>query len=363
VAGLSFRASDSVTFSTGPGLEFVRFGSGSPFAKGEDLSEDDELLASATFGSNPRNPFVLPTWEARLVIDWRDGANNQDPNLDPRGGYYYVAAIRQAIPFLEGGRGFGFTDLYAEGRFYRSIQSRDRRETPATLALRLKGKWVPSLLSGDLLDTVPYSERAFMGGALDMRGFRINQVGAYDCVCLARTEEVVYGPFFPFIRRTGVERLVPNPTFLPRGGRFSALASGEIRFRNDHGQGFALFADAGVLGSKIIEILRLDRSLRWDVGLGYRQSTPVGPVRIDLALRPAYPEDRAPLRPDEVPDDVPITDDAWFRGRTFGCDAFPDERLTRRVPGGFPGFPISDAWNGPVPPVVFNLSIAIGEAI
>jgi outer membrane protein assembly factor BamA len=327
------------------------------------VSDDDTLLAAATFGSDPRNPFILTTWQTRLVIDWRDGAGNQDPSLDPRGGYYYVASIRQALPLLEGGSGYSFTDLFGEARFYRSFLNRDRRSVPTTLALRLKGKWVPSLSSGDLRDTVPYSERSFMGGALDMRGFRINQVGAYDCVCLERTEDVVRGPFWPFTTQTGVERLVPNPTFLPRGGRFSALASGEIRFRNRSGQGFAVFGDAGVLGSKLAELWRLDQTLRWDVGVGYRQSTPVGPIRIDLAIRPAYPEDQAPLRPDEIDGEPALGDPEWFRGRTYGCDAFPDERMTRRVPGGIPGFPISNIWKGQIPPVILNLSIAIGEAI
>ncbi len=358
LAGLSWRFNEHIVLNVGPSLEFNRLGSGSPFGGAASLSDEDKLLATATFGDSRRNPFVLALAEARLSIDWRKGVDGQEAAVDPRGGYYYVFGVRQAIPFRdEGAASFRFTDLYGEARLYRSILSPDRSRVPITLALRARGKWLPSL-AGRPLSDVPYAERAFLGGSLDMRGFRINQVGAYDCVCLPREEELTRGLVWPFVTRTGVTRLRPNPTYLPRGGRASALVTGEVRWRATSSWGLAAFGDVGALVASIDDLRWIGDVIRWDVGFGYRQSTPVGPIRIDLALRPSFPEDLGPIRGGSR-DGLTPADAAWHRGDVFGCEPFPDARLDRRVPG----LGVSPRWNGSLPPVIVNLTIAIGEAI
>ncbi|TVQ91352.1 MAG: hypothetical protein EA397_09850 [Deltaproteobacteria bacterium] len=358
LTGLSWRFNEHVVLNVGPSLEFNRLGAGNPFGGAGSLSDDDKLLAAATFGDSRRNPFLLALAEARLSVDWRKGADGQDASVDPRGGYYYVAGVRQAVPLSGSGpASFRFTDLYGEARLYRSVLSPDRTRVPITFALRMRGKWLPSLAGRDLLSAIPYAERAFLGGSLDMRGFRINQVGAYDTVCLAREEQITRGLIWPFAQQTGVSRLRPNPTYLPRGGRVSGLISGEVRWRTTQSWGLAAFGDVGVLAASIEDLQYFDRMVRWDVGIGYRQSTPVGPVRIDLAFRPSYPEDMGPMRtgggggcPREP---------GYFQGSTFGCEPFSDAQLNRRIPG----LGASGRFGGRLPPVILNLSIAIGEAI
>lgn len=357
LAGLSWRFTDKVVFNVGPSVEFNRLGSGNPFGGTASLSDDDKLLANATFGDSRRNPFVLALGEARLSIDWRKGADGQDAAMDPRGGYYYAAGVRQAVPAGPGS--FRFTDIYGEARFYRSVLSADNSAVPLTFALRMRGKWLPSLPGRSLVDGVPYSERAFLGGSLDMRGFRINQVGAYDTVCLAREEQVNRGLIWPFVRDTGVDRESPNPTFLPRGGRLSALVSGEVRWRTTPSWGLAAFADAGVLASRVQDLRYIDRLVRWDVGVGFRQATPVGPIRVDLAFRPAFAEDRGSMRGSRSRGGLTPADPAYFRGDMYGCESFPDARLSRRVPG----LGVSSRYGRSLPPVIINLAIAIGEAI
>jgi outer membrane protein assembly factor BamA len=360
--GVSWRASDDVSISIGPSIEFARLGSGSIFSSSAALTSDDALIAAATFGSTGKNPYLLTLMEARLTADWRDEAvSGQDASLDAKAGYYYNVVVRQAVPLSLGGLGqFEFTDLYGEARTYRSPLGSDGTSAPLTLAARLKVKWLPSLRGADLRQSVPYADRAFLGGTLDMRGFRQRQVGAYDCVCLSREEPIRSGilPIWPFAQPTGVTRLEPNPTYLPRGGRFSWLVSTEARRRWRSGNTFSAFADAGVLGATLEDLLRLDRTLRWDVGVGYRRATPVGPIRIDLAVRPGFGEDLGPLRDEGTFNSATIDSDDYFRGTTYGCDPFPDARLPRRVPGLF----ISNQLGRALPPVVFNLSIAIGEA-
>ena len=93
-AGLAHRFTDSVSLNIGLSPELVRLGSGSlvDFGVG-DLSRDDRLLAAATFGltgsaldEGLATSFLLTTAEARLTIDWRQGAFGKDIGLDPRGG-------------------------------------------------------------------------------------------------------------------------------------------------------------------------------------------------------------------------------------------------------------------------------------
>lgn len=361
--GVTWRATDDVTLAIGPTFEFGRLGSGNLFSPNAALSADDELIAAATFGTTSKNPYLLALVEGRLTVDWRKPAvAGQDRSLDAKGGYYYNVVVRQAVPVPAGGLGeFQFTDIVAEARTYRSPLSSAKDGTPITIALRAKAKYLPSVRKAELRQAVPYADRAFLGGTQDMRGFRLNQVGPYDCVCLSREEEIRSGvlPFWPFSQQTGVSRLTPNPTYLPRGGRLSLLLSGEVRRRWVSGNTLAVFADAGVLGATLADLNRLDRTLRWDVGIGYRRATPVGPIRIDLAARPGFGEDLGPIREGTALDSVTIDDDAYFRGTTYGCDAFPDARLPRRVPG----LLVSDQLNRKLPPVILNLSIAIGEAL
>ncbi|MFK7930316.1 MAG: BamA/TamA family outer membrane protein [Myxococcota bacterium] len=355
-AGLTHRFSDDVVLNFGPAAEFVRLGAGSLLGSG-DLSENDELLVAATFGGDPsggRNPFFMALLESQLTVDWRKG---EDPVLDPRGGFYYQFGFRQALPFAENSP--RFTDLYAEAKLYRSWLSRDRRSVPWTVAWRSRGRWMPG--TRDLREAIPYSERAFMGGSQDMRSFRINQVGAYDCVCLVRDQATGSRGFLGLAQPTGPERLEPNPTFLPRGGRLALLSTLESRYRTRAGWGLAAFVDAGLLTSQLIELQPKywKNTIRYGGGLGYRQGTPIGPIRVDLAVRPVFPEDQAPMRADAFTVAGEPADPTWYQGQYYGCDAIPDARLTRRIPA----LGVSRDLKGGLPPVMFNLSVAIGEAI
>lgn len=358
-AGLTHHFTDDVTLTVRPAAEFVRLGAGNLLSK-SDLSEADQLLVAATQGGDPsggRNPFLMALWESVLTIDWLEGAAGLDPHLDPRDGYFYRLGVRQAVPMSNNAP--RFTDLSAEARIYRSFLSPDKRSVPLTLGGRFLGRWLPG--TRPLQEAIPYSERAFMGGSNDMRGFRRQQVGPYDCVCLAREEPTGGRGFLGLGQPDGPERLEPNPTFLPRGGRLSLLLSGEARYRTRAGWGVAVFGDAGVLASRTIELQPryLSRAFRWDLGLGYRQQTPIGPVRVDLAFRPRYPEDQAPMRQDAFVVAGEPSDPNWYRGRYYGCDAIPDARLTRRIPA----LGVSRDLKGGLPPVMVNLSVAIGEAL
>lgn len=355
-SAVSHRFNDHVIARLGPSGEVVRLGPGPLFVEGKTdaLSELDTLLVTATYGGNPnsvRNPFLLPLLEGGVTWDYRKGEQGADVALDPRRGHFFQINLRQALS-----PAFHFSDVSGEARFYVSPLSRDGRRVPYTFAFRARGRAIPGR-ADTFQDNVPFSERAFLGGSFDMRSFRLQQVGAYDCVCLAEEEPIVSGPFWPFTRDTGGTRVEANPTFLPRGGRYMGLLSGEVRRRWDSGRGVALFLDGGVLARGLNELAprNLPHSLRWGGGIGFRQDTPVGPVRIDLAFRPRYPEDDAPQRADVVTTPAGPSDPTYYQGQYYGCDVIPDSRLPSRATG-ITAF----GWE---PPVIMNLSIAIGQAL
>ena len=126
--------------------------------------------------------------------------------------------------------------------------------------------------------------------------------------------------------------------YLARGGGFSDVATGEIEWRHLVVPDAAgvLFVDAGALGSKASDLVDAG-SERFDVGVGVRYKTPVGPLRLDLAARPLYPEDEGAQR-------------------YYGCGSLPP---LRRVSDLLSLFGRGGAFTRTVPAV--NVDLSIGE--
>ena len=78
-----------------------------------------------------------------------------------------------------------------------------------------------------------------------------------------------------------------------------AVASVELRFPSPVLRNLlrlAAFADAGTIG--LDPLWKLDSQWRVTPGFGVRASTPVGPIRVDIAYNP-YPEQKGPLVAEE----------------------------------------------------------------
>jgi outer membrane protein assembly factor BamA len=118
---------------------------------------------------------------------------------------------------------------------------------------------------------LPWRELAFLGGGSDHRGFRVDGAGPYDCLCEQAGDTTTL-------------------RYLPRGGRFKVGASGEVRYVLGWGVSAVPFVDAGLLASTLRDLGEDD--LRLAGGVGLRYDTAAGPVRLDVGLRPLYPEDR-----------------------------------------------------------------------
>lgn len=272
---VTHRFTDSVSVNFGPSLEVYRILA----VEGDDA----QILIRSLFGSEFDGTYQLATIDFGFTADWRD-----DP-LDTTRGTYYRAGVRQALPIFApspDAKPYVFTDLFGEARTYRRFRANGTK--PFTIALRARGQ---VLISEGVNDDgevvgVPYPELSFLGGSADLRGFRINQVGPYETVCTYSQSDVA-DPF----GQSPTSGTDLTRRQLPVGGQASALLSAEGRFSLPYGLSFVPFVDTGLLSPSLGQLS--PKQIRVAGGVGIRYASLVGPIRVDLAVRPLYAEDRA----------------------------------------------------------------------
>lgn len=317
-----YQPSDHVAVGFGPRWQLYQF---------LDLEGPQQLFAArALFGSDFKNPYQLLTLEGRVSVDWRD-----DPIFTRRGSLWR-ASIRHALPVpandLQGAsiQGFHFTEISGDMRAYRPLRFKKRTEDlPWSWAGRLTGRVQQTWNARE----IPYAERIFMGGATDVRGFRSQQIGPYDILCLYEP-----GRRGSFSSEPGAG-LELNRTELPRGGRIAASGTLELRYDWAYGVTWAVFSDAGVLLNEWSEFAQIGQALRVSGGVGARYKSLIGPIRIDLSFRDLYPEDT------DAPSYINCNRE----------DPLPPHR----------NFDLLTAWRDgdKAPPLAVNLLVAIGEAL
>jgi translocation and assembly module TamA len=120
-------------------------------------------------------------------------------------------------------------------------------------------------MGGAERDEIPADERFYAGGGESIRGFPFQSVG-------------------PLVDED------------PIGGRSLLEFSLELRFKVTDKLGLVGFLDGGSAFESTFP--DLDETLRWGTGLGVRYFTPIGPLRLDVAV---------PLnKRDEIDDDFQI---------------------------------------------------------
>jgi outer membrane protein assembly complex protein YaeT len=196
----------------------------------------DSTGAADRFVHHPDRQVVLSGFRMRLE------RVTVDDRLDPHHGSWLTLAVAPWFPAL--GSEEGFVSTVAEARAYQPLHR-------TVLAARLRvGSLTPYAGSGDR--DIPMTERFYLGGAGSMRGFSYQGLGPSDA------------------------------SGKPVGGTSLLAGSLEWRFPVYKALGGVVFTDAGEVGL---------HSNRWDladlvysVGVGLRYATPLGPLRLDLAL-------------------------------------------------------------------------------
>lgn len=265
---------------------YASFSFGPQFSYFQYHSDELGALARLQFGGDfSGNNYRLLT----LDFGWRIDTRND--TLSPSSGGLGVFDIRQSLPIptLSGddlNNAFLYTEIGVDlRRWWRYAGS--KRLPPLVFAGRVQGTvMVPWGIDG-AFTALPYPELGFLGGPNSLRGFRSNQAGPYDAVC-------IYDQGRPFPMHNNGEAYAVDTTFLPQGGALTLQASGELRVEWKYGLSFAAFVDVGLLARRVEDLATGDvvrDMLRYDGGVGLRYASPIGPIRIDVGMRPLFVED------------------------------------------------------------------------
>jgi len=203
--------------------------------------------------------------------------DNTDVPLDPTRGKSLRAEIRIAPQWLGTAVRQQVAGARVNAAAYYPIAAR------TVLALRAQGGVVTMLPGASF---IPQGERLFAGGATTVRGFRQNEIGTR--VYLADSVRI------KVLRDTLLWALPPDSTgwrAVPTGGTAAAVANVELRWRpkvlTEFVQ-FVAFVDAGNVWSSEGDDLN-NTPIFVTPGIGLRLSTPVGPIRLDLAYNSYAP--------------------------------------------------------------------------
>lgn len=169
----------------------------------------------------------------------RDGSD--DP-LDPRRGYRISLGAAPYVDVPDGDL------LFVKSRVSGTLYRRLLRSPEIDWA----GRAGFGVMLGEARNAIPADERFFTGGGGSLRGYPYQTVG-------------------------------PLEDGVPTGGRSMMLFSQELRTRLGESFGIAAFLDGGA----VMEEAWFDDSVdafRWGTGIGFRYFTPVGPLRLDVAV-------------------------------------------------------------------------------
>jgi outer membrane protein assembly factor BamA len=141
--------------------------------------------------------------------------------------------------------------------------------------------------------------RFYAGGARSVRGFAEGQLGprvlTIDPADLLDPSDTTRGVACTVASITDGScdpNVAPSREFTPRpvGGTSILAANIEYRFPLGRSTGAAVFVDAAHVGARDLgELLRSRSAIT--PGVGFRYLSPIGPVRIDLGLRPKRTEE------------------------------------------------------------------------
>src|SRR5262249_14662100 len=192
----------------------------------------------------------LSMLSAVYIRDARDSA------INPQKGTYASFEVDENPRIL--GSNTTFTRLLAQGAYYRELK-------PAWV-------WANSVRAGLLVPTrgedIPISQRFFTGGGSTLRGFPLNGAGPQTAVPACSNPSDPSTCSLIAVPVGGVQLLIINSEFrmpLP----FKKL-------------GVATFYDGGNVFDPGLSSHSFDVRYTNSVGLGFRYSTPIGPIRVDI---------------------------------------------------------------------------------
>jgi outer membrane protein insertion porin family len=222
-----------------------------------------------------------------------------DP-LFPTSGYNARLDFEHASRFTASD--FRYNRLWGEISRYISLG-------PGVLAGRVRAGWIRPLdstddalnradsrdVSRDGGGIVHPRKRFYAGGSRSVRGYSENQLGPRVLTIAPEKLEDAGGVEACVAGGIGTCDLavIPSDDFQPRpvGGTTVLEASLEYRFPIWEEIGGAVFIDGATVGAEGGELPATDRKSSVTPGFGIRYASPVGPIRVDLGIRPTLSEE------------------------------------------------------------------------
>jgi outer membrane protein insertion porin family/translocation and assembly module TamA len=278
--------------------------------------EASEVYFCVNFGvCNPGDISALQGTQKLSPLALAFITDRADDPLNPRRGYFARADVEHASAFTLSD--YRYNRVSGEYRHYKPFGNH------AVLSWRVKGGWVNALssssfaLAGGASDSTTVlhpRKRFYAGGSQSVRGYGENQLGprvlTVDPAKLLNERVDGTDTLPPYCTRDEVRdgscpaaTLLPSSDFDPRpvGGSTLLEGSVEYRFRIWRELDMAIFVDAGVVGEGDVTTLT-EGTAAITPGFGFRYITPVGPIRIDLGIKPRLKEN-LPVVTEIVEDD------------------------------------------------------------
>ena len=297
------------------------------FEYGRTLAE--EAVFCSVFNVCDLSDIARLTQRTRLaVLSGVISRDRTDNVLEPTRGDQVRLEFRHASSAIGSDPTLEFNRATASASIYIPVTS------GSVLALRAQGGGIFSInsLSG-ATDFVPPQERLYAGGPTSVRGFNQNELGPVVYIVSPATVDTV-------VPVPGDTLFHANPSegFLrasPTGGNTLLVGNAELRMRSPFLSrllDWVAFVDVGHVYNRGPETISFD-DLKWTPGLGVRVSSPVGPLRMDVAYN-GYPRRAGPAY---LLDPVADEDDPDASGppRLLRC-ASPGNGLSSGVGGDCP---------------------------
>jgi outer membrane protein assembly factor BamA len=249
-----------------------------PVTLSYELSYGKTVAAPAIFCSLLNQCGVADTLFSRRRLQATAGLglvrDRSNSPLDPTDGSVITANVRYA------GRITGSDSLsqFAKGVFEMSVYRELGRRSVFAWRVRIGTIISPQL--GNVGEFVPPQERFYGGGPTSVRGYAQNELG--PVVRVARDSIV----------NADSTRSPQDTITAPTGGNQQLFANVELRLPLPLAPDrlrLAIFVDAGQIFQRSDELISL-RGLRVTPGVGIRLTTPLGPLRLDVAYNGYAPQ-------------------------------------------------------------------------
>ncbi len=256
------------------------------------LSAAEVFFCSSFLVCNPQEIDILQSANLLAPIGLRGIRDETNRSVSPTAGYTVSADFEHASRFT--GSDFDYERVTAEGTVFREFGV-------GVLAGRLRAGWLNAApfrdLSAQGLGSVRIAhpqKRFFAGGANSVRGYAQNQMGPR--VVTVPVQDLIFpreGGEFAICDPAEVHELTCDASPLaegafdsrPAGGSAVVEGSLELRFPIWEMVGGVAFVDFGQVWAEASSIGV--SGIVATPGLGVRYSTPIGPIRMDVAYRPA----------------------------------------------------------------------------